>query len=238
MRILRTLVAALAVLGLTGPAMAASGPDRLGLSWDGRTWADELTGTLFNRTGSVALWVPGDTDTQHFYVRDQAGSAARLQVDYLLPQGAVVNDSDFALTASVDGAPPVALTPGAGWIVLDGKALADGQHADVAVTAVFHWGSTNQSQDERFPLQFRVRLSGIPGPLPDASGDGGQHPGHPAGGDPSGDGQASGHIGDGPLPDTGAPEVRWAMTLGLLSLGGGIGIVVLSRRRRHDAEAS
>lgn len=233
MRILRILVAALAVLSLAEPAMAASGPDRLGLSWDGSTWVDELTGTLFNRSGSVKLWVPGDSDTQHFYVRNQSGDGVRFEVDYALPTNSLVNDTDFALTASVDGGKPVTLSPADNWVVLDGHALADGQRADVTVTAVFRWSSPNQSQAEQFPLDFQVRLSGIPGPSPDSSGSGGKHA---VGGPDGGSGNAS--HGGGLLPNTGAPEVRWAVGLGLLALGGGIGIVVLSRRRERDAEAS
>lgn len=234
----------LILLGLAAPATAA-GSSQLGLSWDGTNWSTELVGTLFNRPGSIVRWVPGDSDTEHFFVRNQGGDAARVAIDYQLPPNSLVNDTDFALTASVDGGPPVALTPGSGWLALGGTTLADGRAAEVAVTATFRATSTNPSQSEEFPLDFRVTLTEIAGP----QGDINKH-GHSTGQgngngnlNGQGNGQAnpsngeSGH-GAGLLPDTGAPEVRWALGAGLLCLGGGIALVALSRRRERDAEAS
>lgn len=223
MRRVLALLAVLALMLLSAPASAATPDHRLGLSWDGTTWVDSLSGTMFNRPGSIARWVPGDRDTEHFYARDQSGEAARLVIDYDLEPDALVNATDFELTASVDGGTPVALSPGTGWVTLDAAALADGRSADVAVTALFRPGATNNTQSQHFPVSFRVTLSGIPGPSAD---QGGTNPG-----------DGGGH-GSGLLPNTGAPEVRWAIGLGLFALGGGVAIVVLSRRKDRDAEAS
>lgn len=215
----RLLLALLALLLLGAPALAADSSGRIGLSWDGTSWVTQLDGTLFNRPGSVRLWVPGDSDTQHFYVRDQSGDAARLAIDYSLPPDSLLSPSDFRLSARVDGGPVVALTPGTGWLPLDGTTLRDRQHVDVAVTAVFDAGSTNQSQSESFPLDFRVTLSQIAGPASDSG----------AGRDQGGDDD-----GGGPLPDTGAPRVRWAIVGGLFCLGGGLAIVVIARRKEDE----
>lgn len=234
MRAIRILVVVLAVLAVSAPAMAASSSGRIGLSWDGTTWASQLSGALFDRPGTTARWVPGDSDTRHFYVRDTSGSDARLAIDYALPPNDLVDASDFVLTATVDGADAVRLTPGSGWLDLGGTTLANGHAADIAVTATFRWDSPDRSQAERFPLAFRVTLSEIAGPEPDTAGgkdgdDGGSTSGHRPG---------HGHgLGD-LLPATGAPEIRWALGLGLLCLGGGVGVVVLSRRRDRDAETS
>lgn len=250
MRRLSAVLLVLALLSLAAPAFAAGA---LGLSWDGATWATQLDGTLFNRPGSIHAWVPGDSDTEHFYLRDQGGDAARLTLEYDLPPNSLVNATDFEVTASLDGGTPLTLTPGATWLPVGGTTLANGGVADVAVTATFRWGSTNQSMTDAFPLTFRATLTedvGGPGSdvtpaaiaTPAASagpGGAGSHPGAAPG---AGQGKTSG-AGPGEdrgtlLPGTGAPEVRWAVTLGLLCLGGGIAIVVLARRRDRDAGAS
>lgn len=244
-RMLGALVAVLclAVLALPGAARAADvtpAPDKIGLSWDRLTWSQQLSGTLFDGPDAPRIWVPGDSDTDHFYVRDQGGDAARLAVDYDLSPGGLADPDDVVVTARVAGGTPVTLAPGTGWLPVDGTALADGQDADVAVTATFRPSSTNSSQRQRLSIAFRVTLTEITGPGTDTgggpatdSGPGNGHGGHS--GPPSKD---RGPLG-GPLPDTGAPEVRWALGLGLVALGGGIAIVVLSRRKEeHDAEAS
>ena len=224
-----TLILLFVLLSAPGAATAATGGDQLGLSWDGQSWVDSLTGSLFDRAGSIHAWVPGDSDTEHFYARNQSGEGARLTIAYELPPNALVNADDFQVSASVDGGAAVALTPGTGWLDLDGRALADGRSADIAVTAAFRSSSTNASQRQSFPLAFRVTLSGIPGPAADTGGADGKH---------SGGMQPGSGNGGGLLPNTGAPEVRWALGLGLFALGGGIAIVMLARRKDRDAEAS
>ena len=211
---------------LATPARADSGSGKLQLSWDDTTWSTQLSGTLFDQANGIRVWVPGDHDTEHLYVRNNGGDAARLAVDYDLPPNGLVGPDDVVLTATVDGGQPVTLTPGQDWLPLGGSQLADGRHADVAVTATFRPSSTNQSETKEFPIDFRVTLTEINGPSPDTHGGSGT----PAG-------SSAGH-GGGLLPNTGAPEIRWAVGLGLLSLGGGLVIVVLARRRQRDAEAS
>jgi hypothetical protein len=220
------LVLPAVVLGAM-PSWAAS--DQLGLSWDGTTWSTALDGTLFNRAGSIRLWVPGDTDTETFYVRNQSSDGAQLAVDYDLPPAALL--SDFTLSVSMAGGAWLPLTPSTGWAPVDGTMLGRGEQEAVAVKAVFDPASTNQSQTEAFPIDFRVTLTQALEPQHDTHP--GKHPGkHGGSADDNGP-------GPGGLPDTGAPEVRWAVGIGLLCLGGGIGVVVLSRRKeRHDAEAS
>ena len=232
MSIRRLLGTLLALLLLAGPASAATS-NQVGLSWDGTTWSSQLAGTLFNRPGSIRAWVPGDSDSERFLVRNRGGDAARLAIDYSLPPNSLMGE-DFTVTASVDGGAPITLTPATGWIPLSGAALANGRHAEVAVTATFASSSTNQSQTDRFSLAFRVRLTELPGPGTDTAGPTGET----GQGSPDGDGDSDDAHGAGALPGTGAPEVGWPLGLGLLSLGGGIAIVVLSRRRRRDGEAS
>lgn len=221
----RLLLALVALLLLGAPALGADSSGRIGLSWDRSSWVTQLDGTLFDRPGSISSWVPGDADTQHFYVRDQSGDAARLAIDYTLPPNSLLSPTDFHLSASVDGGATVPLTPGADWLPLDGTTLRNRQSVDVAVTAVFDATSTNQSQRETFPLDFRVTLSQIAGPASNTSsgskGNGGAGP-----------------ADHGSLPDTGAPPVRWAIVGGLFCLGGGMAIVVIARRKEDADEVA
>ncbi len=246
MRTARLIALVVALLCLVSPARAAG---QLGLSWDGRAWASQLTGALFDRPGTIDRWVPGDSDTRHFYVRNQGGDAARLTIAYDLPPDTLVNADDFEVTAAVDGGAPVVITPGVGWLPLDQTTLADGAVADVAVTATFRLTSTNRSMSQAFPLAFRVTLTEVVGatPLPDATPTpaGVAHPhGSPApgsgpaqgSGPAEGSGPAQSSGGGGLLPGTGAPEVGWFVALGILCLSGGLLIVGLSRRRERDAD--
>jgi hypothetical protein len=217
---LLALAAALLALPaiVLGAAPSWTASTQLGLSWDGATWSTTLDGTLFDRAGSIRVWVPGDTDTETFYVRNQSSDDAQLAIDDDLPPGAPA--SDFTLSVSMAGGAWLPLTPSNGWAPVDGTLLDHGRQAAVAVKAVFKAASTNQSQTEVLPIDFRVTLTQALGSQSDTHP--GKHPGPAAG-----------------LPDTGAPEIRWAVGVGLLCLGGGVGIVVLSRRKeRHDAEAS
>ena len=257
MRAARVIALVLALLCLATPALAAN---QISLSWDGKTWVDQLSGTLFNRPGAIARWVPGDSDTEHFYVRNQGGDAAGVKIEYDLPPHALLDAAGVVLTASVDGGASVVLTPGVGWLPLGTAGLADGAVADVAVTATFRGSSTNQSMSQQLPIDFRVTLTealvGTPVPQGTATphATGGSHgPGAGAGHGPgNGSGNlpgGAGHGGPGQdstggalgglLPNTGAPQVGWFLGLGTLSLVGGIVIVALARRRRErDVDAS
>jgi hypothetical protein len=266
MRRIAVLVALLALLGLAAPATAAQ---QIGLSWDGTTWSTQLTGTLFNRAGSIQSWVPGDSDSESFYVRNQGGDAAQLKVEYDLPPNTLVNDTDFEVTASIDGAAPVVLTPGTDWLPVGDTRVANGGVAHVAVTATFRWTSPNHSMDEVLPIDFRVTLSELAGappgtdessspeasPSPVASfsptsgpSAGAGAPGtdttpsaapgqeHGAGAPDTDTGSSGPHLG-GLLPDTGAPEIGWLLGLAVVCLGGGLLIVVRSRRKERDGDA-
>ncbi|WGL50408.1 hypothetical protein P5P86_10550 [Nocardioides sp. BP30] len=230
-----TPVLALCSVLMGAAAPAAADPDRLGLSWDGRTWSAALTGSLFG-TSPIERWVPGDSDTQHFYVRDQGGDAARLAVDYTMPPSALLSADDLTVTATVDAGAPVTLAPGTGWIALGGTSLGEGATSDVAVTAVFNPASTNASMHDSASVDFRVTLSQIAGPSAQTVGGGGS----PSHGDAGTGGSGNAAKSSGPgglLPSTGAPEIAWAVGLGLFCLGGGVGIAALSRRREEDSDA-
>jgi hypothetical protein len=158
--------------------------------------------------------VPGDSDTEHFYARNQGGDAARLTVEYDLPPNALVDDTDVEVTASIDGGTPVPLSPGVDWLPVGQTDLADGGVADVAVSATFRPTSTNQSMNDSFQLAFRVTLTEAAGSTP-GTDETGSPTATPtvtpavtptAGGGPGGDtgGGPLGTVGPAPTPKPGA----------------------------------
>lgn len=220
----RFLTVLLTLLTVAVPASAsAAASHRLQLSWDGRSWATSLTGTLFNRAGTPRLWVPGDGDTKSFYVRDRGATPASLLIQYRWPStDSLVTDHDFDLSVRVAGGQWRPLTAGTSWVAVGQPSDRRRGSARVDVRAIFHGASTNQSQEESVPLRFRVTMSGLPKVSTDT-------PGH------HGSGTGSGGAGSD-LPDTGAPDVRWIVLAALLCLGGGTAIVVASRRKERDDE--
>lgn len=202
---------ALVVLVLTGsPASAA---DEIGLSPDGVTFTPELAQPLFD---SAIRWVPGDSRSATFFVRNQGGSAARLAVDIL---GRVPSDlldtGDISITATGGGTSLTPATDGGTHRLLSRDSLDDGQVVPITITIAFDEDSTNETQLLASTIDFRVTLNGIA--AIDSNG-------------------AEGQLSDGnaALPDTGAPGLLGLAIFAALCLGAGGALI----SRRTDTEGA
>lgn len=223
MRRVVLLLATLLIAGgglLGSAAQAASQP--IGLSWDGHDWGTELTGGLQDGPRAIRHWVPGDAQTRQFYVRNQGGSDASLIIDYTLPHHPLLDAGDFRLTAQVGGGSSVPLAPGANQVVLERAGMADSRVVTVRISGAFDQASTNPTQNQRFGVEFHIRLTQAT-----AEDDA----------DTNGDGRADADNG-GRLPNTGAPEIRWPLLLAALFLGGGTVAIVAARRKEDDDEVA
>ena len=226
-------VALIALAAVVSPASAA--PGRLGLSWDGQAWSPTLSGTLFARAGSPSTWIPGDTDTQTFYVGNRSGDDATLAVQYLLPPSTLPSARDLQLSVRVGGGAWHSLAPGADWTNVQVSGLAAGRSTAVSVRGILDWAAPNTSQNQTAPVDFRVQLASIEADTSAGSngGSGGQ-----GSGDPDADHADAGHAAGG-LAATGAPELRWLVGLSIVCLVGGLLIVGAARRKEErDAETS
>lgn len=185
------------------PALAA---DELGLSRDGQVWSAQLRGPLFD---PHVRWVPGDERVEAFFVRNQASDGADLAIavssadrDRLLAR------DDITVAARVGGSAWTPLDRVDGHYPLSTRVIASGGTERVQVRAAFDPASTNQSQTKHLRLDFRVVLSAA------AAGDGGDDDSDTAG---------------GVLPDTGAPQMGWALLAAAAMIGTGAALVRRSR---------
>lgn len=209
-----------AVMLGAGLAPAAAAGDQLGLSRDGSVWSSTLSGTLFDRSNSPRLWVPGDAATTRFYVRDQAGERAALLVEYRHGATRLIHAPDLQVSARVGTGAWQRLAGGRDWVPLARGSLAGGAMTTVTVRAVFHWSSGNGSQGRTVPLWFRVTLSQASAPT-GQTGPGSTNPTGPGGTNPTSPG--------GLLPNTGSAMSLWTVALAALSLGAGLALVAGSR---------
>lgn len=180
------------------PAYAAG---ELGLSRDGTHWTSSLTEPLFD---AAIRWVPGDSRTAFFYVRNQAQSGGDLTVAV---KGA--SAQDFL----GDGGLRIAARAGAGgWAEvsrdgdsrrLNASVIPAGEAMKVALNVTFDAAATNQSQGRAIPLMFRVTLAG-------ASARGGR------------------------LPGTGSPELTWMAAAGAILVGAGLSLIAARRRNDEE----
>ncbi|NRQ50541.1 LPXTG cell wall anchor domain-containing protein [Aeromicrobium stalagmiti] len=217
MRILITGL--LTVVGLVlGAATPASAADEMGLSHDGITFTPTLGGTVFD---DGIAWVPGDTRTEVFYVRNQGNALARLTIDVL---GARVTDlldsGDLSITASAEGRSRTVVDADEHRL-LTIEDIEDEQIVPVTVTVSFDESSTNETQLLASDVSFRVNLRQTGAVLDDSAG---ADPGDP-GVQPD----------SGLLPDTGAPAMGWAALAAALI---GAGSALIARRRTHTEGAS
>ncbi len=197
----RNLAVLLATLIATfAMASPAAAADELGISSDGVTFAPTFHGPLFD---SALRWVPGDSRDAVFYVRNQGGTPARMSVDILGDHvGDLLDSGDLTITASAGGESGSA-TDGAQRRLITLPKVAAGEVVPVTVSVGFAYSSPNDTQLRSTDMTFRINLSQtstVPGE----------------------------DDGNGPLPDTGAPNLV-ILALGSVLLGTGVAIV--SRRR-------
>lgn len=165
MTLLRTATAGVLLSVLSaGPAQAA---DEVGLSRTGAVWEPSLSGVLF---GTPHRWVPGDSETRGFLVRNQGPSAATMtiRVETTDPDALLAAD-DVVLRARLAGQPWHDLAAGTRR-TLTTEVLPTRGTRRVEVQVSFLASSTNRSETRRLPLRFVVTLT-------DAAADPGSHGG-------------------------------------------------------------
>ena len=212
----------IAVSASAAPAVAA---DELGLSRDGKNWSSTIGGPLI---GGPVRWVPGDSSTARFYVRNQAGDVGDLTVDVTGTRaGSLLDSGDIHIAARGGGGPWTSVNQGGTHRLVTSPRIPAGETRAVDVRVSLDPAATNGSQFLSADLYFRVTLT-------DASIMDGPTPGSVVGGPtPVVDGRAS--VGDelaaggGKLPGTGSPELGWFAGFGAILVGIGL---ALTRRRQ------
>ncbi len=193
----------LAPIALTINAGAAQAGDEIGLSLDGSSWTSELKRPLFEPR---MRWVPGDTETRSFWVRNQGPTAASVRIAVRAddPDGLLARD-DIVIEARMHGGTWLPLPDAGASSALTDDVMAQGDRLQVDVRVAFDPASTNQSERNLLPLIFVVRLT-------------------QAG--PGGDDGLSGN-----LPETGTGVEPWILWLGSALIGGGLVLLVAARQR-------
>lgn len=204
-----TLLLALPCLILIVPPAHAA--DELGLSWDGRAWSGDLRGSLFDPT---LRWVPGDTRTRAFHVRNQADARGALSMSVTIRDpGHLLDRDDIALDARIGAGEWTRLRRTGDSFALATDALPARASVKVTVRARFDPASGNRSQGRHFRLAFHVTLADARAE-PDAGG-----------------------AGDAPLPNAGAAMSGWLVVLGAVAVGGGAALM-RRRPRREDPDGT
>ena len=212
-----TLLVVLSVLGFAVPASAAG---QLELSSNGVTWGSSLSAPLFD---PAFRWVPGDSQTASFYVRNHTGQDAVLDVIMLPAQfGDLMRSGDLTVSAEVDGGT---------WV---GATSADNSHflitsAPVPAKAVrkvnvridFASTSSNATQNRRLGLAFDVALTQSKA-IVLAPTQGGH-------------GNGAGGKNPNSLPNTGNDVSPLTIALGALLCALGAGLAVLGQRRAEKS---
>lgn len=197
------------ILLLTMLATPAHAADELALSRDGQSWTSSIDAPLFDES---MRWVPGDTESAQFFVRNQGGTPGDLTVDVISSRaGRLMDSGDLHITAKGGGGTWSSVSKGGTHRLLSSPDIADGAVVPITVTVAFDADSTSITQLRSTSFTLRVTLS-------ESARTGG------------GDGD-----GNGLLPDTGAPAT-WIAGLGALLVGVGLAFVA-RRRARKEADA-
>lgn len=193
------MVAASLVFGLIPPATA--GPGAIELSWDAKSWSPSLQGALFEPGDR---WVPGETGTRTFWLRNGSADAASLRIGIDLVEDGLGVPADLKLSAQVANGPwvPVASSRDGHWLAVQRVRAHD--VVRYRMRAEFGWHSTAERVAAH--LTIKAALAGTDAGALDES-----------------DGR------DPALPGVGTPITKATIVLGLLALGGG---AALLRRRR------
>ena len=173
------------------PALAAG---ELGLSLDGTHWSQSISTPLFDPS---FRWVPGDSEVETFFVRNQGASPGDLTIGLLSPAASDLIDSgDLHVTAKGGGGAWTTVSQSGTHRLLSATDIAEGQVSPIKVTVSFDSTSTNATQLLASELTFRITLSGS-APRNDAAD----------------------------LPDTGAPDLALYAALSAILVGTGLGFV-------------
>lgn len=206
---MKRLGASLCIMAITfdmsaAPAQAAG---ELGLSVDGLTWAPSISTPLFD---SSMTWVPGDTESVTFFLRNQGGSTGNLTVDVIGSKaGELLDSGDLHITATGGGGDWVVVSDSGLHRLLTALNIPDEAVTPITVRATFDASSHNTTQLTEANVRFLATLS----QASDVGGD-----------------------AEGLLPDTGAPDLRMYVVLSAILLGTGLGFV--TRRNQQQREVN
>lgn len=208
---IRLVTVMAAALLLSGAVIgAASADDELAVSRDGQTWSDHLPGSLFDPT---SRWVPGDTRTEAFFVRNRAKDRGDLRIEARSTDpDRLLRDGDVVVRVRIEDGPWQQLATDHS-LAVDDQTLGAGDRAKITVRASFDPTATNHTQHSSLSLDFRVTLS-------DAT----------AGGDGDGDDDEGGGL----LPDTGTEIAGWMVVLAAIAVGTGTALMRRSSRERRE----
>ncbi len=150
------VVAACAALAVLAPSTAQAA-DEIGFSNDGVTWSSSLPNPVFD---PAFRWVPGDSRTASFFVRNDGPSSALMTIEARSADtDELLAVDDIDLQARVVGGSWVAIENGIASGPLTQGSIARGDVVQIQVNATFDPNSSNQSQTKRLPLSFTVTLT-------------------------------------------------------------------------------
>lgn len=219
MRLMVPLALGCVLALLPASAFAAS---ELGLSSDRVHWSSDLSTPLFDPD---FRWVPGDSETSSFWVRNQSRDPARLDVSMLGSSvDSLMRTGDLSVSVkAADGSGSSATTVGQ-HALISSRMVDPGQDERIDVTVAFDPAATNQSQVKEFDLQFAVLLT------QDAAS-------RPGGGTNRGsDGDRGNGDSDGSLPGTGSSIARSSLLIAAALIVVGAGLAGFSRpKEKIDA---
>ncbi|MEN8674167.1 hypothetical protein [Nocardioides sp.] len=243
------LFVALASLALglaASPSHADDSAERdraaLQLSLDGVTWTESIRQPLFDPD---TRWVPGDTRTARFFVRNAKPDSGDLRVVLERPTREALLDTGFlSLAARAGNGPWTEVESGGRHELIDGAAVESQEEEVVLLRASLAADAPNGTMVLASDLDLTLTLT-QEGIVDDATsedddggngnggngngGDSGGSPGSP--GSPGSTGSTEG-TASGDLPDTGSPLRPWVLPLALLLLASGAVLIV----RRGDDE--
>lgn len=228
----RRLLLALAVTTSLLGASVAYASGEIGVSADGTSWSSGLDGPLFDPD---ARWVPGDSRTETFYVRNQGPTGASMTIEARsTDEDDLLADDEIDLRARADGGAWVDLRNGAASAELTDDVIEQDGVVRVDVNASFDPTSSNRSQVRRLALDLRVRLADAAGTdgESDADADGGADADLDGSGVDADLDPPEGEEAAGALPGTGTTTEGWILLLGAALVLGGTSLVV--RRRGHE----
>ena len=213
-RVTATIASTAAVLLSTAVVAApAHAADEVGLSLDGQTWAGSLRRPLFDPD---VRWVPGDSETASFLVRNQGPSAAWLTIEVLgTDSDQLLANGEIEMSVRARGGDWETVVNGVPSRSLTTAAVAEGGRTRVDLQAVFAWDSPNDSIRDRLPLDVVVRLTQA-GPVRDEN--------------------AADDDRLGWLPDTGSAVSKALAWLAAILLGSGLALLA-ARKRESETEA-
>ena len=116
-----------------------------------------MPGGLFD---DAFRWVPGDSETESFYVRNQGPTDAVMVIEARSADSdELLSNDEIELRARVDGGTWVDLENGAPSKSLSQQRIGEDDEVHVDVNATFDPASTNQSQNKALDLTFTVTLA-------------------------------------------------------------------------------